>query len=264
MEKIGFIGFGEVAESFISGFEVESDVLTFAYDIDYKKCLESASKYKRVNAVKTISEVLGETKIVFVAVPCSADASCFEEILKCDNERCIFCDLSTALPEVKKHIANKCKAKGWKYLDVAVMGSVPQLKHKTPLMISGDYEEELLQRLNEIGMDITIVGEEVGRASTVKLCRSVFMKGLAALFIETDKLCDKYSVFNEVYDSIDKNLRNQSVYIYHDRLVEAAVKHRQRQLEEVKECIELQQNNCIKNPMTIATMNIYEELIKEN
>ena len=53
-----------------------------------------------------------------------------------------------------------------------------------PLIASGEPAAVLADRLNPWGMNITVVGAELGIASGMKIMRSVLIKGIEALLYE--------------------------------------------------------------------------------
>ena len=69
-------------------------------------------------------------------------------------------------------------------VEAAVMDLVPRSQHKVPMLLAGKDAEELIAKLAPYGVDMTSVGDDIGAASTIKMCRSVFMKGLDAILME--------------------------------------------------------------------------------
>lgn len=58
-------------------------------------------------------------------------------------------------------------------------------------------------------MDIAWVGEVPGQASAIKMCRSIFMKGLVALLLETLTATHRYRVDQTVLASIAASMEKQ-------------------------------------------------------
>lgn len=173
----------------------------------------------------------------------------------------MFIDLCTAKPEDKHEISKIVEDTGNYYVDVAVMGSVPTLKHKVPMYISGSGCKLMCDILSPFGMDITCVGEKAGSASIIKLCRSIYMKGLAALSIELEEVCNHYGVKDEVYASLAKSMDNDNFMTYTPRLIKGTKLHCVRRLNEVKECLDLISATQTEGYMTEATRKLYETLI---
>ena len=261
---IGFVGFGEVSLCFSKGLSEYGEVKVLGYDVDIQHAKSRSQDLKNVEIVDSIVELLERTKYIIIAVPGKCDASVFDEILSNRIEDHLFMDLSTALPCFKESISEKVYGKKAMYIDVAVLGSVPKLLQKTLMLISGEGSEEMVRLFERYGMDLTVCSKIVGKASTIKLCRSVFMKGLPALLIETIRICKQYGVENEVISSIYKNLAGQDFETFCNRLIDGAYRHRIRQKDELDECLEIGKEVGMELPMTKAAIRIFESLENQN
>ncbi|TQL45033.1 3-hydroxyisobutyrate dehydrogenase-like beta-hydroxyacid dehydrogenase [Homoserinimonas aerilata] len=97
----------------------------------------------------------------------------------------IFADLNTASPASKAAIAASAADTGVLFADVAVLAPVPRAGARTPLMASGTGADALRDMLMPFGVPVESIGGVAGDAAGRKLLRSVFMKGLAGVVIET-------------------------------------------------------------------------------
>ena len=57
--------------------------------------------------------------------------------------------------------------------------------------------------LNALGMNVTPVTTEPGRASAMKLCRSIVIKGLEAIMVDCAAAAKQWGVEDEVFASLD-------------------------------------------------------------
>lgn len=260
--KIGFIGFGELSYCFARGIDKTINII--AYDINIEEAKKRADILSNVKIVNSLEELLNETKYIFVAVTGQNDSDVFESIYDMSINDYLFIDLSSALPKCKEKISNNLEKKNAKYVDVAVLGSVPKLLHKTPMMASGNGTTELQSLASKLDMNITMCGGHPGKASTIKLCRSIFMKGLPALLIETKRVASKYNVENEVFASIYKNLDDQCFEEYTIRLIDGAYKHWKRQKEELEECAKIASDVGIDDDIIHSAIEIFDSLGETN
>ena len=97
----------------------------------------------------------------------------------------IYADLNTAAPEVKREIAALVEGAGARFADVALTGVVPATGLRTRALASGAGARAFADAFGPLGMQVEVVSEAPGDAATLKLLRSVFMKGVAAAAIET-------------------------------------------------------------------------------
>ena len=93
-------------------------------------------------------------------------------------------DCNSCAPLTKAAAAAVIEGAGGRYVDVAVMAPVHPNRHKVPLLVSGPHARKAETLLMSLGMRPDVVGDEIGQASSIKMLRSVMIKGLEALFAE--------------------------------------------------------------------------------
>jgi 3-hydroxyisobutyrate dehydrogenase-like beta-hydroxyacid dehydrogenase len=100
----------------------------------------------------------------------------------------VYADLNTTAPALKREVAEVVG--GGRFADVALLGPVPARGLATPALASGEGAQAFADALEPLGMSIDVVSVRAGDAATLKLLRSVFMKGLAASAIESVRAAD--------------------------------------------------------------------------
>ncbi len=116
----------------------------------------------------------------------------------------LFMDLNSVAPETKRAGARAIEAAGGRYVDVAVMSPVQPAALAAPLLISGAAAEAASDLLASLGfVSVRTVGAQVGRASSIKMIRSVVIKGVEALSAECVLAADRAGVLDEVLASLD-------------------------------------------------------------
>lgn len=262
--KLGFIGFGEASSNIAEGLLSESATLQVgAYDVNIERatsCINTSPHSNRIHIFTSLESIIRDCDVFFCAVPGQYDSSLFEGITNLKIENKLFMDISTAKPDLKKAISEIIANKAAFYVDVAVLGSVPAKKNKVPMMLSGFGSSRMVEQFADYDMDMQIVGEEAGKASLVKLCRSIYMKGLAALSIELTEVAEYYGVKDLVYDSLSKSMDNDTFNVYTPRLIKGTIKHIVRRSVEIEECLEIIANSPCQNYMTEATLNTYKKI----
>jgi 3-hydroxyisobutyrate dehydrogenase-like beta-hydroxyacid dehydrogenase len=102
----------------------------------------------------------------------------------------LYADLSTTSPELKQELAPLVSGAGARFADVALLGPVPARGLGTPALASGAGAAAFAEAFTALGMPVTVVSDRPGDAATLKLVRSVFMKGLAASVHESLRAAD--------------------------------------------------------------------------
>ena len=105
-----------------------------------------------------------------------------EAALAALGEESVYADLNTAGPKLKEELGELV---GERFADVALLGAVPDRGLETPALASGPGAQRFADLLTPLGMPVEVVSERSGDAATMKLLRSVFMKGLAASALES-------------------------------------------------------------------------------
>jgi len=113
-----------------------------------------------------------------------------------------YLDLNSCSPGKKAAASEHVDRTGARYVDVAVMDTVPGRGHRVPMLLAGPAAEDAAERLAPFGMTLEVVGDRVGQASTIKMARSVFMKGIEAILCESLVAADRAGVADRVLASI--------------------------------------------------------------
>jgi 3-hydroxyisobutyrate dehydrogenase-like beta-hydroxyacid dehydrogenase len=209
MTKIAFIGFGEAAQAMASGLTGEEGCTGLsAYDIRFtdstqaKPLLDKAAS-SSVRTETSLAKAIEGADIVLSLVVGSVAVKVGEEAGKALSENQIFLDLNSISPDAKKAVADAiARSSGGGFVEGAVMARVPPYKHKVPILVAGTRAKEAAGLLNRAGMQIEAVGDRIGQACAVKMIRSVIVKGVEALLLESLTAAEKAGVTERILDSI--------------------------------------------------------------
>ncbi|MBK7532181.1 NAD(P)-dependent oxidoreductase [Piscinibacter sp.] len=149
-----------------------------------------------------------------------------------------FLDFNSASPGAKIRAAKTVNAVGARYVEGAVMTSVPPYRIKVPLLLGGPDAAALEPVLNGLGFAARVASEKLGVASATKMCRSVMIKGLEAMVIESFTTARAYGVEDAVLASLKETFpgidwEKQASYFF-----QRVIEHGRRRSEEVREVAE--------------------------
>jgi len=211
MTNIAFIGFGEAAQAMAKGLTKEPGVGKLsAFDIRFADAaqapdLKSRAEARNVNACADLAEALAGADIVLSLVVGSAAVKVGEEAGKHLGKGQIFVDLNSIGPDAKKRVGEALAQGGdADFVEGAVMARVPPYEHKVPILLAGPEAERAARLLTGVGMDIEAVGTEIGQACAVKMIRSIIVKGVEALLLESLTAAEKAGVRERIIDSISQ------------------------------------------------------------
>jgi len=146
-----------------------------------------------------------------------------------------FLDFNSASPGAKQRAAALIDAAGGRYVEGAVMTSIPPYRIRVPLLLGGAAAATLRPLLATLGFDAKVAAEKVGVASATKMCRSVMIKGLEAMVIESFTTARAYGVEDQVIASLAETFpaidwERQGAYFF-----QRVIRHGRRRAEEVRE-----------------------------
>jgi len=251
MKSIGFVGFGEAAYNISKGLrDTGADVSITVFDVALEKDPENG--YFRtvsqriedadVKAVNDVKDLVSSSDVIISAVPAIHSREAAELVLPFMKKGQLFADVTTSSPEIKQELAARFEEKGCSFVDSAMMGPLPVYKHRVPMFASGSGANMWKETMSPLGMSIRIVGETAGCASQIKLSRSVFMKGLEALLVETMMFARKSGIENSVLESLEETMNKVDFRSTATRLITGDTVHsgrRYHELGEAKEALKL-------------------------
>ena len=142
----------------------------------------------------------------------------------------VYADLNTAAPELKREMAVLVEGAGARFADVALLGAVPATGIRTSALASGTGARAFADALMPLGMPVEVVSELPGDAATLKLLRSVFMKGIAAAVIESLEAAEAAGRRDWLQGQLAAILGEPLL----QRLVEGSRKHAARRVDEME------------------------------
>jgi len=177
-------------------------------------------------------------------------------------EGTIYADLSTAAPATKQALAETAAGVGALFADVALMSAVPGRGLATPALASGTGAGDYARLIGERGGSVDVVGDVAGEATARKLLRSVVMKGLAAVLVESTEAATRYGQAEwfwahmvDQLGSIDEG--------WMERLLFGTTTHAQRRIEEMEAARDLLTDMGVPATMTTAVIEHLRRLLDE-
>lgn len=239
LQRLGIAGYGEVGKIFAAGLQPHVAAVA-AWDLKFAQVATAQverghAAAQGVHACASMQELCERSDLVISAVTASNTLAVAEEAARFLRPGTVFLDLNSASPGTKQRAAAAVDARGAHYVEAGVMTSVPPYGIRVPMLLGGAKAAELASLLAGWGLDAKAVSDQLGVASAIKMCRSVMIKGLEALVIESYATARVYGVedhvlptLQETFPSIDWD--RQGAYFF-----SRVVQHGQRRAEEMRE-----------------------------
>lgn len=146
-----------------------------------------------------------------------------------------FLDFNSASPGSKQAAAAAIDAAGGRYVEGAVMTSVPPYRIRVPLLLGGRHAPALQALLQPLGFAAEVASERLGVASATKMCRSVMIKGLEAMVIESLTAARHYGVEDAVLASLQETFPGLDWQAQASYFFQRVIAHGRRRSEEMAE-----------------------------
>jgi 3-hydroxyisobutyrate dehydrogenase-like beta-hydroxyacid dehydrogenase len=265
VSRIAFIGFGEAAKTFISSWNNKAPEIINAFDIKTNNVFTRENKLleyidQGVQGTFRPEEAVHGAQLIFSLVTADQAEQALLQIVGSLTEKQIVLDCNSCSPQTKKRLAKLVKAQGAEYIDIAIMAPVLTSQPNIPLYLSGQKADKVAEYLTLLGFDIEVISENVGDASSIKMMRSVMVKGLEALTTECVLAARKSGVEHHVLKSLSHTypgLELSHLSRYH---MERMLNHGQRRHAELKEVATTLNELGMSHSMVEGAMNWHQSL----
>jgi 3-hydroxyisobutyrate dehydrogenase-like beta-hydroxyacid dehydrogenase len=215
-----------------------------------------------VEQVANLAEAVSRSEFVFSLVPPAAADGVARESAGSIAPGTLFVDFTSSSPQTKRDCSIVIEEAGGQFVDAGLLGVVPKGGINTPMILSGGGAERFSAFLAGFRIPTHVVSDSPGDASERKLVRSVFMKGLAAVLLETLEAGRVLGFGEWIREEVAETFRGADESLV-DRLEQGSRQHAARRVDEMTSALELLQFSGLKAPMTRATVEVLTGLTGE-
>ena len=220
--KAAIIGLGEAGSVFASSLR-DAGAEVRAFDIKQENAQENQSIEARArdlgaSLAASAADLAHGASIVLSTVTASQNVIAARSVAPSVSAGTIYVDLNSTSPDAKAEAARIIEDVGGSYVDGAAMDTVPNYGAAVPVYVSGSAAKRVAAILNPLGFAFEPLEQPVGAASTIKMMRSVVVKGIEALCAEAFLGSERAGVTEEVMKSLKRTypgLNWQEVAAYH-------------------------------------------------
>ena len=236
--QVALIGYGEVGRILAEDLRARG-VAVSAHDLklatDHGQPMRAHAAAHGVVLAATHALAAHGVELVVSAVTASQAVAVAAAVAPGLAGGAFFLDFNSASPGARIRAAGLVNAAGGRYVEGAVMTSVPPHRIKVPLLLGGPDAAALAPGLAELGFVAQVASAKLGVASATKMCRSVMIKGLEAMVIEAFTTARHYGVEDAVIASLYETFpgidwEKQGAYLF-----QRVIEHGRRRSEEVRE-----------------------------
>lgn len=235
---VGFIGYGEAAYHISSGLHGEGMEKIIAYDVMQDdpergpKIRERAAS-NNIKLASSLQELCESADFIFSLTSPAICVEVAKQAMPFLKEGQVFCDLNSADPVDMTTVDELPRPEGVKFVDVAVLGSVPKGRHQTKMYLSGDGAEAFYNYFKDWNMVLKCLDAPAGGASAIKMFKSVFSKGIMQLLLESYVPAAAYGVLDQIVDLTKDTFKTRSIEDFANENLFRTLIHAQRRSSEM-------------------------------
>ncbi|MGV3628087.1 MAG: DUF1932 domain-containing protein [Betaproteobacteria bacterium] len=264
--RLGLLGFGEAAGRLARDFSQAGFTSILGYSRSGARAQPGDLVHQRAQAagvtlVKTVGTLAKKSDIIIAMTPGKSALPALKKIRKYLRPDHLYVDASSNSAHNMEQAA-ALVGNAAKFVDASIMGPVDLMGIKVPFVASGPHAAAFRDLMTPHGMVINVVGANPGDASAMKLIRSVLMKGLAMLLLETMEAAQRRNILDAVIEDSSVTFNEIPFQKIIKRYVGGTAVHCERRIHEMKECLELLQGMGSTDRATKATIAMLRDMVK--
>ncbi|MEO7727928.1 MAG: DUF1932 domain-containing protein [Burkholderiales bacterium] len=255
--RLGILGFGEAGLRFAQDLSQGGLTDIVAYSRSGAKEAADGPLHAQAAAagaklVKTVRALCKGTDVVIALTPGKMALAAARKTSKYLQPEQMYVDMSSAAVKTMEDIAQLLEGKA-RFVDAAIMSPVPLNGIQGVIGASGTDAEAFSALMTPYGMNVKVVGAKPGGASAMKLIRSVCMKGLSAVLMESLEAAQRYGVLEAVAADISGSFDERPFAQNMKRYVCGTAVHSARRVHEMGDALALLNALGSSTRMTKAT-----------
>ena len=234
--RICLLGFGEVGQAL--AVNLASRATLGAWDLEFTDPSSAPSRAAArlgVAVAPDAASAAREADIIISAVTAAQIRRAARAMAPHVAPRAWYCDLNSTSPGAKVSAAQIIEAGGGRFVEAAIMSPIAPLGVASPMLLGGPHAAEFQAVAADLGFTGTrVLPGKLGSASAAKMCRSVIVKGLEALVLESLLSARRHGVEDLVLESL-AGLRIDDWRESARYMASRALLHGARRAEEMRE-----------------------------
>jgi 3-hydroxyisobutyrate dehydrogenase-like beta-hydroxyacid dehydrogenase len=253
--NIALIGLGEVGR--VLAEDLADDNTLAAWDTAFADPDSRAAGNARelpVRVAANAGDAVQSADLVISAVTAANDLSAARDLSAAIASGAWFVDLNSASPAQKRESWALIDAMGGRYVEAAVLSPIYPKRIASPILLGGAHASDFVEIAHALGfIGAEFFAPTVGPASATKLCRSVVVKGLEALLMESMLTARMWGVEKPVLDSLSNLVPVADWAELADYMIRRSIEHGERRSEEMVEAASTVRDADVDALMATAT-----------
>lgn len=263
IRNICLLGLGEVG-SLLADNLAGRDISLVAWDRQFDDSTslpsKNAGRSNNLRQARSAESAAAGCEVIISAVTAAQDLNAARSVLPGLQQRAWFLDLNSVAPATRQAVSDVVQDAGGRYVEGAIMSPINPEGIASPVLAGGANARAFVpiaQRLGFTGM--TFCSDRIGSASATKMCRSIVVKGMESLLVESLLAARYHGVDTAVIASLG-NLFPSNEWAQHARyMISRSLAHGVRRAEEMDEVARMIADAGMDGSMSIACARSQEQ-----
>lgn len=211
MSKIGVLHPGEM------GISIAASAINSGHQVYWTS--QSRSHKTRLRAekhnlieVETLAQLCQSSEIVLSVCPPHTAQDVANSVIKQGFKGC-YLDANAISPQRAINIGQAMESNGIRFIDGGIIGGPAWNAKETILYLSGKDAKIMRDCFSNGPLETNIIGDEIGKASALKMCFAAYSKGTTALLTAILATAESLGVRNELYQQWDLDDKSFSEHV---------------------------------------------------
>jgi 3-hydroxyisobutyrate dehydrogenase-like beta-hydroxyacid dehydrogenase len=236
--RVALIGFGEVGQT-LGADLLTAGAVVAAYDLLFANRDSAPARALAkipVSASVSAPEAVKQAELVISAVTAASDIDAARSVVPLLPSGAFYLDVNSVSPGMKQACSKIIDDSGGRYVEAAVMTPIAPKRIGSAMLLGGPHAADFIARARTLGFSgAEAFSPVIGRASATKMCRSIIIKGIEALLLESLVTARHYGVEKTVLESLSDLLPVGDWDRLARYMISRALEHGTRRAEEMRE-----------------------------
>lgn len=235
--RVCLLGLGEVGQ--VLATDISSRAVFTAWDTKFPEASSapcSAATKLGIAVARNAGEAVDDADLIISAVTAAQCVAAARSAAPHLKSGAWYLDLNSVSPGTRVEAAQCIADAGGRYVEAAVMSPISPKRLASPILLGGPHAGEFLEQGRSLGFSAACpFSANIGAASAAKMCRSVVVKGLESLIMESLLSARHFGVEETVVESLRAWLGRENDDGFAEYMLSRALIHGRRRAEEMRE-----------------------------
>jgi 3-hydroxyisobutyrate dehydrogenase-like beta-hydroxyacid dehydrogenase len=201
MKKIGILHPGEMGVSIAASAAYSGQQVYWVSTGRSQQTRQRAEKHNLIE-LQSLTDLCQTCDVIISICPPHAAVQVARSVLT-EGFKGIYLDANATSPQRAKRIQQLMEENEIHFIDGSIIGGPAWKAGETILYLSGKETEVIQDCFQDGPLETKIIGDEVGKASAIKMCYAAYSKGTTALLASVLATGEAYGVRAELYQQWD-------------------------------------------------------------